>query len=76
MAPEVLLRRNYSYPSDVFSYGMVLFEMMAKKRPYEGRLFEVPDLSTSSPIYPIFAHCNAKLLSLSPLHSILPDVVA
>lgn len=46
MAPEVLLRQQYSYPSDVFSYGMVLFELMAMKRPYEGRLFDVPELST------------------------------
>ena len=48
MAPEVLMRQEYSFTSDIFSFGMVLFELMAMKRPYEGRLFEVPDLSTSS----------------------------
>jgi serine/threonine protein kinase len=40
------MRQEYSFPSDIFSYGMVLFELLSMKRPYEGRLFEVPDLST------------------------------
>lgn len=35
MAPESIIRRQYSIKSDVWSYGVVLYEMLAFKEPYE-----------------------------------------
>lgn len=75
MAPEVLLRQQYSYPSDIFSYGMVLFELMAMKRPYEGRLFEVPDLSTLS-YYLLVLFLISRGICYTVIGSVPPDLPA
>ena len=34
MAPEVLSKNKYSEKADIFSYGMVLWELFTGKRPY------------------------------------------
>jgi len=36
MAPEVLMNEDYAEPADVFSYGIILWEMLTKECPYEG----------------------------------------
>lgn len=36
MAPEILLRQNYSYTSDFFGLGVILHEIMTRKKPYRG----------------------------------------
>jgi serine/threonine protein kinase len=36
MAPEQVFTPDYGPPADVFSYGMVLFELLTEKIPYEG----------------------------------------
>ncbi|KAL7536069.1 hypothetical protein ACHAWF_005353 [Thalassiosira exigua] len=36
MAPEVLCNENYAEPADVFSYGIILWEMLSKECPYDG----------------------------------------
>lgn len=36
MAPEVLGSRPYSEKADVFSFGIILWEMAAKQLPYFG----------------------------------------
>jgi serine/threonine protein kinase len=35
MAPEVALEEKYGKPADVFSYGMVLWELITRKKPPE-----------------------------------------
>ena len=36
MAPEILLRQNHSFESDFFGLGVILFELLIKRRPYLG----------------------------------------
>jgi serine/threonine protein kinase len=37
MAPEVLCRQNHSYEVDYFAVGVITYEMMLRKRPYNGK---------------------------------------
>ena len=36
MAPEVLARQRYSEKADIYSFSIVLWEMAARRLPYEG----------------------------------------
>ena len=36
MAPEVLLREQYGYPADVYSYGIIMYEMLTRQVPFTG----------------------------------------
>lgn len=36
MAPEVMLEKQYSTKSDVFSFGVIVWEIIAQKVPWEG----------------------------------------
>ena len=38
MAPEVLSGDAYGAPADVYSYGMLVYELMTMKVPFEGRV--------------------------------------
>ena len=37
MSPEVICRNNHSYPADWFAVGVMGYEFMLGKRPYNGR---------------------------------------
>lgn len=37
MSPEVICRNNHSYPADYFALGVMGYEFMLGKRPYNGR---------------------------------------
>lgn len=37
MAPEVLLRQNHSFCADYFAIGVIAYELVMGKRPYQGR---------------------------------------
>ena len=37
MAPETMSKEKHSYTSDFFSLGVIIYEMMLKKRPYIGK---------------------------------------
>lgn len=37
MAPEILLNKEYSFKSDMFSLGVILFNMITKKPLFRGR---------------------------------------
>ena len=36
MAPEVVLSSRYNHKSEVYSFGLILWEMLSHERPYEG----------------------------------------
>ena len=36
MAPEVIRHENYSYPADVYSFGVLLWELVSREQPYAG----------------------------------------
>ena len=37
MAPQVLLRQNHSFCADYFAVGIIAYELVMNKRPYNGR---------------------------------------
>ncbi len=37
MAPEVMCRQDHTYTVDYYAVGVIAFEMMMGKRPYNGR---------------------------------------
>ena len=39
MSPEVLRGESYEEPADVYSYGIILYEILTGKIPYQGRSF-------------------------------------
>ena len=45
MAPEILLDTRYGYPADVWSIGMVLYELLCLERPFEQNLMQGMDLT-------------------------------
>ncbi len=36
MAPEILANEKYAEPADVFSYGIILWELLERECPYDG----------------------------------------
>lgn len=63
MAPEVILRKGYSFQADVWSLGIILFEMIAGECPFGEKLedpyqiyqeiissnFQLPDFILNKP---------------------------
>ncbi len=37
MAPEVMSKHNHGYAVDYYALGVILYEMMLKRRPYTGK---------------------------------------
>ncbi|XP_065676896.1 mitogen-activated protein kinase kinase kinase 7 isoform X2 [Hydra vulgaris] len=41
MAPEVFIGTRYAEKCDVYSFGIILWEMLARKKPFEGNPFQI-----------------------------------
>jgi Serine/threonine protein kinase len=37
MAPEVICRQNHTVVADYFALGVIVYEFMTGKRPYQGK---------------------------------------
>jgi serum/glucocorticoid-regulated kinase 2 len=37
MAPEILFKKEYSYESDFYALGVIVYELAMGRRPYEGK---------------------------------------
>lgn len=37
MAPEVMCRQDHSFPADYYAVGVIAYELMLGRRPYNGR---------------------------------------
>ena len=66
MSPEVLDAKPYSYPSDIWALGCVLYEMCTFQLPFEGEgLGGICDAVLNHPHVPIpAAHYSANLREL------------
>ena len=42
VAPEVLRRMPYTRAADVYSVGMIMYELWSGKLPFEGKDYDVP----------------------------------
>lgn len=52
LAPEVVEQRPYSLPADIWSLGVILYEMMALKKPFTGGSLEMLALKIARGVYP------------------------
>ncbi|KAH3757286.1 serine/threonine-protein kinase STY46 [Pelomyxa schiedti] len=65
MAPEMLAADMYSSKADVFSYGVVLWEMLCRQTPWaDVSVFEFPDMVKSGRRLPIPSNCPPGLSKL------------
>ncbi len=74
MAPELLKGSNCSQKSDIYAYGMLLWELASRKRPFKGKPSAViptlikdgntPEIPTSTP--PVFARLIKRCWDLNP----------
>ena len=45
MSPEMLLGQEYDEKTDIYSFGMVLYEVITEKEPYAGKFRDIKELT-------------------------------
>jgi serine/threonine protein kinase len=91
MAPEVLTSSNYTYKADVYSYSIVMYEVITRETPYKGKSHEEirtqillhnlrPDLSIIPPTCPpalksLMSLCWDQNSSKRPSFSSILDIL-
>ncbi|KAF6207635.1 hypothetical protein GE061_016082 [Apolygus lucorum] len=80
MAPEVFEGKNYTEKCDVYSWGIILWEVLSRKKPFTGRQFNIhrlqwavykgerPDrlVGCPPPLENLYTRCWDKELSVRP----------
>eukprot|EP01088_Endostelium_zonatum_P005733 TRINITY_DN175_c0_g1_i1.p1 TRINITY_DN175_c0_g1~~TRINITY_DN175_c0_g1_i1.p1 ORF type:complete len:367 (+),score=135.80 TRINITY_DN175_c0_g1_i1:124-1224(+) len=57
MAPEVAMGENYALSADVFSYGMVLFEIITREKPPQRKLKDMYAFNHEE----YLSHCSSEM---------------
>ncbi|CAJ1376299.1 unnamed protein product [Effrenium voratum] len=73
LSPEIIRKQPYNYKTDVWSLGVLLYEMAALKRPFMGTLETLPKIILKGDYEPLGGHFSpalhglvARLLALDP----------
>uniref|UniRef100_A0A2K6EWF9 Mitogen-activated protein kinase kinase kinase 7 n=1 Tax=Propithecus coquereli TaxID=379532 RepID=A0A2K6EWF9_PROCO len=70
MAPEVFEGSNYSEKCDVFSWGIILWEVITRRKPFDeigGPAFRIMWANVSSPLIKLLHICFGKIRADEPL---------
>jgi serine/threonine protein kinase len=65
MSPELLSGQPYSYPSDIWSLGIMLYELMTFDVPFKGALMQFAQMVNSENIPQITQHYSSGLKQLA-----------
>lgn len=71
LSPEIVTGKPYSYKSDIWSLGVLLYEMMALKMPFDANSLPILSLKIMKGNYdplPYFYSKDLRLLVMSMLH--------
>jgi serine/threonine protein kinase len=74
MSPEMIQKKPYSYPTDVWSLGCVIFEILTFHHPFGSNMFEIIQNITNGKMYPFLFPISVDLQNLVKLMLIpLPE---
>ncbi|CAE7368323.1 NEK1, partial [Symbiodinium pilosum] len=75
LSPEIIRKQPYNYKTDVWSLGVLLYEMAALKRPFVGTLESLPKIIIKGEYEPLGSHYSpelhglvARMLAVDPAH--------
>jgi serine/threonine protein kinase len=71
MAPEVIVHEPYSASCDVFSYGVVVWEILSHGTPFkagQGRARVLECTHMSSPVSEVAVSLNPRLFKSTNIH--------
>lgn len=64
LSPEIIRKQPYNYKTDVWSLGVLLYEMAALQRPFSGTLETLPRAILKGAFEPLGPHYSAGLHAL------------
>mmetsp|Transcript_111127 Transcript_111127/g.313545 ORF Transcript_111127/g.313545 Transcript_111127/m.313545 type:complete len:435 (+) Transcript_111127:245-1549(+) len=64
LSPEIVRKQPYNYKTDVWSLGVLLYEMAALKRPFMGTLETLPKIILKGTYEPLGDHYSEGLMGL------------
>jgi len=74
LSPEIIRKQPYNYKTDIWSLGVLLYEMAALKRPFTGTLETLPKIILKGHYEPLGDHYSQGLSDLiAGMLSVDPD---